>query len=282
MAADLSLLHPAFRSLIEQVIAAAAEQGLVLVPMSGARDHDEQQRLYDQGRTAPGAIVTNARPGQSLHNYGMALDLVPQQLIDTANWSPESDLWQTVGALASEFGLEWGGNWTGFVDRPHVQMGGTGGWQALQALPVDEQGFVILDGVPVPAGAVSAPQTTPNSAPQAVPAPFPAPEREPTPFADALLAVGGSIQPQQAGNRVASTDSPRLAAADFADQSRDRLSQMQATFMPAPEVASATPEQPFRPFSQPLGAQGQPADPFRMLFGPAKAAPLGGGQRIRA
>lgn len=40
------------------------------------RTFKEQDALYTQGRTAPGKKVTNAKAGQSFHNYGLALDIV--------------------------------------------------------------------------------------------------------------------------------------------------------------------------------------------------------------
>ena len=42
---------------------------------SGLRSMEEQQSLWEQGRTKPGEIVTNAKPGQSAHNYGRAVDV---------------------------------------------------------------------------------------------------------------------------------------------------------------------------------------------------------------
>jgi len=38
---------------------------------------EEQAALYAIGRTAPGKIVTKARPGESYHNHGLAYDWAP-------------------------------------------------------------------------------------------------------------------------------------------------------------------------------------------------------------
>ena len=84
----------------------------------GYRSVEEQNRLYAQGRTAPGRIVTNARGGASWHNYGLAADyafVAGGQLA----WSGP---WRIFGRIARECGLEWGGDWKGFPDRPHVQF----------------------------------------------------------------------------------------------------------------------------------------------------------------
>jgi peptidoglycan L-alanyl-D-glutamate endopeptidase CwlK len=90
------------------------------------RCHKAQNTLYAQGRTAPGRIVTNARGGQSIHNYGLAFDFfrnVPNAAF--ADRTPEErDFWDTAGKIWTDMGGEWGGNWTNFVDRPHCQYTG--------------------------------------------------------------------------------------------------------------------------------------------------------------
>jgi len=63
----------------EKAVAAfqeAKEEGLGLLVTCGLRTFPEQARLYAQGRTRPGRIVTNAKPGQSYHNFGLAFDFV--------------------------------------------------------------------------------------------------------------------------------------------------------------------------------------------------------------
>lgn len=83
----------------------------------------EQQNIYDQGRTSPGAIVTNAKPGDSYHNYGLAFDVVPVAYKTLPDWNPAGPLWQKVGAIGKSFGLEWGGDWTPAKrDLPHFQL----------------------------------------------------------------------------------------------------------------------------------------------------------------
>ena len=43
-------------------------------PVSGLRSWDIQAKLYAQGRTTAGSIVTRAKPGWSFHQYGLASD----------------------------------------------------------------------------------------------------------------------------------------------------------------------------------------------------------------
>ena len=85
---------------------------------SGLRTWDQQARLFNQGRTTPGNIVTNARAGESYHNYGLALDVVEINngvaLYDNPNW-------EFIGSIGIEEGFFWGGNFTTLLDLPHFE-----------------------------------------------------------------------------------------------------------------------------------------------------------------
>lgn len=83
------------------------------------RTMDEQQHLYAKGRTLPGPIVTNAQPGQSPHNHGMAFDVC---FAGNIPYPPEQDVrWEELGRIGEALGLEWGGRWRTLQDRPHFQ-----------------------------------------------------------------------------------------------------------------------------------------------------------------
>lgn len=84
--------------------------------MSGYRSCEQQNALYAQGRTMPGNIVTNAKCGESMHNYGVAFDIA----FDSA--TPYIGDWEKVGKIGESIGLEWGGRWADFVDKPHFQV----------------------------------------------------------------------------------------------------------------------------------------------------------------
>lgn len=91
----------------------AKKKGINLRLTDGFRSFEKQDELYEQGRTKPGAIVTNARGGQSYHNYGLAFDVVDLELLwDGADW-------ETIGEIGKSFGFEWGGDWG--WDKPHFQ-----------------------------------------------------------------------------------------------------------------------------------------------------------------
>ena len=85
------------------------------------RSPEEQAETFAQGRTVPGKIVTNARAGQSLHNYqpSLAFDIAFKK-DRQVYWM--MDLFKKFAAIAKRFELEWGGDWTTFQDNPHFQV----------------------------------------------------------------------------------------------------------------------------------------------------------------
>jgi peptidoglycan L-alanyl-D-glutamate endopeptidase CwlK len=124
-----------YRPLLDRCVAlvdACSRRGAIYWATSGLRDHAEQARLYALGRSLPnvdasaarplGGTVTRARPGESYHNFGLAVDFA---LDDSTReglqptWRPEA--YAILGEEAARVGLEWGGKWTSFRDYPHVQ-----------------------------------------------------------------------------------------------------------------------------------------------------------------
>ena len=115
-------LHPVFQPYARAFKAACEVAGLDVLIYCTLRDNAEQAELYALGRTKPGKRVTNAPPGSSAHNYGLALDGVPL-LNGKPQWAATSPLWQRYGELAVAAGCEWAGNWKGSMrEFPHVQM----------------------------------------------------------------------------------------------------------------------------------------------------------------
>lgn len=100
--------------------ASAAPAGYTVRIISGTRSYAEQDRLYAQGRTAPGRKVTNARAGASWHNFGLAVDI---GLFDAAGrYVKHSTPYLDLGQVSKDvLGLEWGGLFRAFPDPPHYQ-----------------------------------------------------------------------------------------------------------------------------------------------------------------
>jgi len=115
----LKLLKPKVKKLALALQKKAQAEGINLIFTCGFRSIAEQNQLYARGRTVPGKIVTIARGGDSLHNYGVAFDICPV-IGGKAIWN-DLKLFNRIGKIGQELGLEWGGAWSGFVDRPHFQ-----------------------------------------------------------------------------------------------------------------------------------------------------------------
>lgn len=126
-------LVPAVQQRAQALVKAAKDAGIDLLVTSTYRSNEEQAALYAQGRTKPGAIVTNARPGDSYHNWRCAFDVVPlrngKPVWGTSG--PDGDLWRKIGEMGEAVGLEWAGRWTGKLrEMAHFQY--TGGLTLAQ------------------------------------------------------------------------------------------------------------------------------------------------------
>lgn len=153
-----ALLHPKIREevldiYLNQVIPALTGNSTCRFAYT-LRTFAEQDALYAQGRTKlfdnAGnrlGIVTKARGGQSLHNYGLAFDIV---LLEhgTATWNTTVDYdgdgksdWMEVINIFKDNGYEWGGDWSSIKDPPHLQKVFGYTWQDLLNLH-DAQDFI--------------------------------------------------------------------------------------------------------------------------------------------
>ena len=110
-------LHPKFQLLARRFLDACRDAGHNIIITCGYRSIAEQDALYAQGRTKPGRRVTNARGGQSWHNYGLAIDIVFIRG-GKADWNGP---WEAIGVIGERLGLTWGGRWKRLPDRPHFE-----------------------------------------------------------------------------------------------------------------------------------------------------------------
>ncbi len=119
---NLNLLKPKVKSLALELQKKSQDVGIDIIFTSTLRTKVAQDALYARGRTTPGKIVTNAKGGESLHNFGVAFDICPV-LHGKAVWN-DAALFNKVGKIGKEIGLEWGGDFAKFPDRPHFQFCG--------------------------------------------------------------------------------------------------------------------------------------------------------------
>ena len=122
----LSTVHEDLQTLFNEVI-----KHYDCTIVSGLRTAEEQAKLYTQGRTAPGKIVTH-KDGyikKSKHQGGNAVDAIPYP----SGYKSKNELIEFGGfvlgiaAMLKEQGkinsiIEWGGHWRSFRDRPHFQI----------------------------------------------------------------------------------------------------------------------------------------------------------------
>jgi peptidoglycan L-alanyl-D-glutamate endopeptidase CwlK len=120
---SLDELVPPAKERVERFIALCDENGIDLLVTSTYRDHESQNALYAQGRTKVGKVVTNAKAGESYHNWRCAVDVVP--LINgKPNWDSSDPVWLRIGELGEQAGLEWAGRWRTFKELAHFQYTG--------------------------------------------------------------------------------------------------------------------------------------------------------------
>lgn len=122
-------LHPLVKERSHQLIQESAAKGIVVLITDDFRSAEDQDRLYEQGRTTEGNIVTHARGGESFHNFGLAVDFAIKSPQGNVIWDMQYDGnqngvsdWNEVVEMAKVLGFEWGGDWVQFKDYPHLQM----------------------------------------------------------------------------------------------------------------------------------------------------------------
>lgn len=137
---DRDRIHPGLVDVVEMALEYLEDDGQPFKVYSGLRTFAEQDELYSRGRSMPGKVVTKAKGGQSMHNYGLAIDCaplsdpsIPQGGIDWPDpyasfhlWTPLEQAVQDAADAIDEkeddgIDFEWGGRWR-FRDCPHVQV----------------------------------------------------------------------------------------------------------------------------------------------------------------
>lgn len=129
MSKDLDDLHPDLKPLCEKFLAECEAREIDARVTFTYRTPEEQDDLYAQGRTKPGAIVTSLRGGQSKHNFTLDDGTPAAKAFDIAIYdggkyitNGEHWLYTEAGAIGEMLGLEWGGRWKKPFDPGHFQI----------------------------------------------------------------------------------------------------------------------------------------------------------------
>lgn len=118
-ARDAAQLAPKMQAAVEAVLAELTAQGRTPWLFEAVRTPARQAYLYAQGRTRPGAVVTNASSHlRSWHGHGLAVDIICRQAL----WASPA-FFAALGPVAEAHGLTWGGRWPTLPDAPHLQWG---------------------------------------------------------------------------------------------------------------------------------------------------------------
>ena len=131
MAQGVELLHKTVQSYATRLVEECSQKGLVIRITDTLRTAAEQNALYAQGRTKPGNVVTNAKYPQSNHCWGIAFDFCRND--GKGAYNDSDGFFAKVGSVGKSIGLEWGGDWKSFVDKPHFEYGGFGKWRDLKS-----------------------------------------------------------------------------------------------------------------------------------------------------
>ena len=140
--AQLKNVNPTFKDILIKALADPKCPWDITVT-DGARTLAEQQKLYAQGRTEPGRIVTWSAPEKSKHviqkdGYGYAVDIIVCGYIDFSGnyqkFTTTKDIYKRSRlkevakhiinvARQKGYKVEWGGSWA-VDDSPHLQFMG--------------------------------------------------------------------------------------------------------------------------------------------------------------
>lgn len=147
-------LHPKLRAeahqIYSEIVAALTGRAICRFAFT-IRPFEVQAELYAQGRTklfdSKGkklGIVTNAKPGSSLHQYGLAVDIVlikdvnGDGIYESASWESTIDFdkdgkadWLEIVAIFDKYKWDWGGRWKSIKDKPHFEKAFGLGWRDL-------------------------------------------------------------------------------------------------------------------------------------------------------
>jgi peptidoglycan LD-endopeptidase CwlK len=148
----IETLHPKIRSevqkLVDYINSSILKSNVHMIVTQGLRTFDEQTKFFNQKPK-----VTNAKAGQSMHNYGLAFDFCLVEGGKTI-WDTNKDFdgdkvpdWMEVVKIFKTAGYTWGGDFRSISDKPHFEKTFGHTWQQLLELKNSgktENGYVTI------------------------------------------------------------------------------------------------------------------------------------------
>jgi peptidoglycan L-alanyl-D-glutamate endopeptidase CwlK len=122
-------VHVRVATAAERIIGAMGVLGFRMIVTDGVRTTAQQQALFAKGRHGnPGPIVTKAdgllrrsNHQAKLDGFGYAVDMCFLVGSGQASWDPSLP-WRLYGEMAKAQGLAWGGEFTTFMDKCHIEL----------------------------------------------------------------------------------------------------------------------------------------------------------------
>lgn len=145
----IGLIHPIIRGELTNYyieLSSMLSKNCMLRFSHTYRSPEEQDILYKKRPK-----VTNAKGWQSIHNYGLAFDIVllydknKDGKYETPSWTID-DNWLTVVKYFKSKGYEWGGDWKKLKDAPHFQKAFGLTWQHMKDM-IDTKQYTVLNGI---------------------------------------------------------------------------------------------------------------------------------------
>jgi len=130
----INTLHPAIREEVKRLFYEVNSRLTTsqMVIIAGLRTFEEQKVLYEKVPK-----VTNAKPGQSFHNYGLAFDFclsVDNEYV----WDKQADFdqngtpdWSVIVEIFKKVGYTWGGDFKEINDTSHFEKTFGYSWEEL-------------------------------------------------------------------------------------------------------------------------------------------------------
>jgi hypothetical protein len=146
----INTLHPSIRQEVSELVQLVNSKLTVskMILTTGLRTFEEQEQLFKKHPN-----VTNAKAGQSYHNYGLAFDFCLS--ISGVNvWDEFADYdndgiydWSIVVDIFKNAGYFWGGNFKNLHDASHFEKTFSYSWKELYGKYIKgnlEKGYVAL------------------------------------------------------------------------------------------------------------------------------------------
>lgn len=108
---DINDLKPEIKMKALRFVELCKQKGIDILIVCTLRTSEEQDDLWQSGRTKAGKILTNLKGGKSKHNFGLAFDFCVLAN-GKCDWN-NKDAFLEAGKIGESVGLLWAGRWTG-------------------------------------------------------------------------------------------------------------------------------------------------------------------------